>query len=153
MILSVHFLAGAAIAAKIQNPVLGLFFAFLSHFLLDLVPHQEYHIYNIKARKWKESFFDFLKVSLDIFIGIFIFLILTKNIFWGAAGGFLAALPDGLIFLSLLFPKIKILDYLRKYHEKIHWFKDAKTGCEKVSFFWRIFSQVLIGAASIIFLQ
>jgi hypothetical protein len=39
-----HALVGAAIAAKIPNPVISLPLAFASHFILDMVPHWNPHL-------------------------------------------------------------------------------------------------------------
>jgi len=39
-----HVLAGAVIAAKVQNPFLAIPLAFASHFILEKVPHWNPHI-------------------------------------------------------------------------------------------------------------
>lgn len=39
-----HAIVGAAIAAKITNPLIGIPLAFGSHFILDMVPHWNPHI-------------------------------------------------------------------------------------------------------------
>ncbi len=138
MVLSVHILTGAAIAVKTQNPILGLLFAFFSHYLIDIIPHQEYSIQNIKDRRWKNSFGEFSKVFLDILIGLLIVLIFTKDYFLAILGGFLAILPDALT----------LLDFLHQNHDKIHWFKNNK----KISLFWEILSQIIVAGISIIIL-
>ena len=89
MVLTVHILTGAVIAAKTQNPILGLLFAFLSHYLVDTIPHEEYRIQNIQGGQWKNSFKDFLKIFLDILVGFFLAIALSKNYF-AVLGGFSA---------------------------------------------------------------
>lgn len=50
-----HALAGAAIAVKVGNPFLVLPLAFLSHFILDIFPHWNPHLYTEKTRDGKVS--------------------------------------------------------------------------------------------------
>jgi len=42
MILSTHFITGAAVAGFTENPVLVIAIPFVLHLLLDLIPHWEY---------------------------------------------------------------------------------------------------------------
>jgi hypothetical protein len=141
MVLTVHILIGAAVAEKTGNPILGLLFAFLSHYLMDAIPHQEYSIRGIEEGRWKNSSKNFLKIFLDILIGFFLITIFSKNYFLAFLGGFSAILPDILTFLYFIFPKIKPLHLLSKFHKKTHWFKNYKI---KIPLFWGIFTQVLI---------
>lgn len=47
-----HVLVGATIATKISNPLVSLPLAFLSNFLLDLLPHWNPHLYTeLQAKK------------------------------------------------------------------------------------------------------
>ncbi len=137
MILFCHLLVGALIAAKIKIIPLALLLAFLSHYILDFIPHTEYSIKNIKGRNWRKSILDFLKVTLDISLGVLLILIFSKNqpiIFIGAL---FAVLDDGFSLLGLIFPS-RLLKIYYDFQRKIHFFKS-----KKISLFWRIFSQVL----------
>jgi hypothetical protein len=148
MILSAHILTAAAIASKVPNPILGIFLAFLSHYLLDAIPHKEYSVKNIFERNWKDSLSDFLKVSLDGLLGVFlVYLIADKNIFiyLGALAGIV---PDGIAFLSLLFPKYKLLNIHQSFH---HWLHENFQK-RKIPAFWEIFSQIAVLALAIYFL-
>lgn len=147
MILAVHILAGAAIAVKTQSPILGLSLAFFSHFLLDLFPHKEYQIKNIRTKQWSKSGLDLLKIFLDFFLGMLIILIMAGDLPRAIAGGLLGISADGLTFLSLVFPKIKPLESFCLLHKKLHWFKN-----KKIPLFWEVFSQTLIVFAAIYFL-
>ncbi|MDO8663486.1 MAG: hypothetical protein Q7K28_01435 [Candidatus Wildermuthbacteria bacterium] len=152
MILTTHLLIGAAIAQKFQNPVLGLFLAFLSHYFLDSLVHRDYGIDRIKEASWKNSFFDLSKVFLDGSFGIFLILLLSDNIFLALAGGFFAILPDGLGFLHLTFPKIRILSLHSLLIQKTHWFK--KYGFyKKIPLLWGISTQILIAILAIYYLR
>lgn len=172
MILTCHLLTGAAIALKIQPTPLALILAFLSHYLLDIIPHREYSIKNIFEKRWSKSFFDFLKVFLDIAFGALLILFLSKNQPIIYAGALFAILPDGFTFLALIFLKIKILRKHRNFHQNIiHFFKilenpvllikKGESGVNKKppqflsSKIWlgcKIFSQVLVGGLAIFFL-
>lgn len=145
MILTTHLLVGAAIASKTKFlPLpLSLLLAFLSHYLLDALPHREYSVKNIKRKIWKKSLSDFLKVFLDVFIGSFILLALSKNLLLALAGGLFAILPDGLILLGLLFPN-RLLKLHSNFHQKMHFPKD-----KKIPIFWGIFSEVLVSIVAI----
>ena len=77
MILLIHLLLGALIGQKITNPILAIVLAFLSHYLLDLLPHVEYGIKNIEEERWKRAFPEFVRVFFDFCAGIFLILIVT----------------------------------------------------------------------------
>lgn len=148
MILFPHFLAGAAITSQIQSAPLAMLLAFLSHYLLDVLPHIEYRIGDIKARNLQKSFFSFVKITLDILIGIFIVLSLAQKPLLALMGGFFAILPDGLTFLSFFFLKNKLLQkHLFFHHQKIHFLRN-----KKIPFFGKILIQVSVIAVSIFFL-
>ena len=170
MILSAHILTGAAILSKTTNPILGFLFAFLSHYLLDFLPHREYSIDNILKKEWKQTKNEFLKVFLDVFIGFLIVLIVLflKNkgemdiwrfyfqnlpIF---LGGFLGILADGLTFLYLLLPKSKFLETLHNFHRKIHFLnsrnKLSPNPAPPKGAGLGLFTQLLIGVLAIYFL-
>ena len=106
MVFTPHFLLGVAIASKILNPAISLPLAFLSHYVLDLIPHEEYSIDNIYKKQWRKSYIDFLKIFFDCCLGITIALFFTRNPI-AILGGFLALLPDFFIFLSILFRNSK----------------------------------------------
>lgn len=149
MILTVHLLAGAVITQKFPNLFLGLFLAFLSHYFLDFLFHREYIIKNIIEKRWRNSFFDFLKVALDISFGILLILVLSKNILLALAGGFLGILPDGLTLLFLIFPKNGLFERHYYFHRRIiHFF--AK---KKIPLFWGILSQILTAFIAVYFLR
>ncbi|MDO8486638.1 MAG: hypothetical protein Q7S77_03020 [Candidatus Staskawiczbacteria bacterium] len=148
MILAAHLLLGAVVASKINNIPVAIIMALLSHYYLDLIPHIEYSIKNIKEKQWHKSTPDILKVFLDFLFGILIILIFSNNqpIIYICA--FVALIPDSLTVISLIRPN-KILSEHDKFHtEKIHFLK-----YKKISTFWRILSQILVIIISIILLK
>lgn len=129
MILLVHMLLGAAIALHIKNPILAIILAFLSHYFLDLFPHNEYNINNISEKRWKKTLPEFQKVFLDFLIGILLILLFSNNGLIIYICAFFAILPDG---LSLLW-------HSNFHQDKVHFLKH-----KKISSFWRILTQILI---------
>lgn len=148
MILTVHLLTGAAIASRIKFAPMALVLAFLGHYLLDFIPHQEYSIKNIKERQWRNSFLDFLKIGVDICFGILLIFIFSKNEPMIYAGALSAILTDSFTFLGLIFPN-RILKIHDNFHQKIHPAPSKRGG---VPLFVGIFSQVLVFSLAIFFL-
>jgi len=151
MILLVHLLFGAAIGSVVKSIPIAILLAFLSHYLLDLFPHIEYPISNIEKKQWRKTIPDFSRVFLDFCLGFLLIAVFSNSstsqeqlIIYICA--FFAILPDGFTLLSKVAP-IKILKIHNKFHEKIHFLK-----YEKISNFWRIFSQIVIVIISIILL-
>lgn len=127
MILTSHILAGAAIGSQINNPVLAATFAFISHFVLDFIPHpEEYNIDNLKTKKFNKYFIkDLIKVFIDFILGFIIVFYFSRGSFNFSnilIGAFFGALPDGLQFLSFQF-NFKFLQVSQKFHIKVHFFK------------------------------
>ncbi len=139
MILLAHLLLGAAIGTAVKNPILAVILALLSHYLLDLLPHIEYPIENIKQKQWHKARKDFFKVAVDIISGIILILLFSKNYPIIYICAFFAILPDGFSLLSLTFPN-KIFSKHDYFHtKKVHHLKD-----KKISRFWRIYIQVVL---------
>jgi hypothetical protein len=148
MMLFCHILAGAAIAAKINIPLLAFSLAFLSHYILDCVPHWEYSIDNILSKQWKQSKKEFLKGGVDFLFGILLVFALVKNQPIVYIAVFFAILPDGLTLINLLFPN-KFLTILGNFHKKTHWFKKEPFSKSKIIFISGILSQVLISILAV----
>ena len=148
MMLFCHILAGAAIAVKIDIPLCAFLLAFLSHYILDCVPHWEYSIGNILKKEWKKTKIDFLKGGIDFLFGILLVFALAKNqpIIYIAA--FFAILPDGLTLVNLLFPN-KFLTILGNFHKKTHWFKKFPFSKSKIIFILGFLSQISISIFAI----
>lgn len=153
MILICHLLAGAAIATKVRNPFLGLPLAFLSHYVLDFIPHEEYEIspkrsIDGKIKNWTPLF---LKIGADFLIGVLILLIISKNKILALSGGFLGILGDFDNVVSL-FPslrKIKFLSSHTNFHAKYLYYFANK----KIPLWVKILSQVFVILITIYFLR
>jgi hypothetical protein len=120
MTLSAHAVVGAALSSAFRlNPGASLLIGFMSHFLLDRVPHWDYELpsanidevnpFNNDLPINRQAWRDWSKIGLDVFLGLsftFIFFLSNgQNFSWlsllaGALGGML---PDG---LQLLYMKL-----------------------------------------------
>lgn len=137
MLLAPHILTGAAIAAQFSNPFVGMLFAFLSHFVLDSIPHWEYSIKPLKQIKTRGVLYVrpiLYRVLLDMTIGFVVVILVMAlsgkhiSLDIGIFGGFFAALPDGLTFLLYLSPKNRLirvpLYIVYAIHRKLHFNKE-----------------------------
>jgi len=147
MIWSAHLLLGAAIGSKINNVYLAFSLAFISHYILDIIPHIEYPIENLKNKNWPKLLIDIAKIFFDFSIAIAIILIFSSNKPEIYICAFLGILPDLVTGFNHLFPEIafKIHD---RFHKKIHFLEH-----KKISNFWRITSQVIVIIISIALLK
>lgn len=143
MILLFHLFIGAVIAAKIKYLPLVILIAFLGHYFLDLLPHNEYLLENIKKKKWKKSGTDFLKLIIDLTIGLVLILfthyITRTNYSLIAVSSFFSILPDILLVLREIFPTNKILEKNLAIHKKIHFLK-----YKKIPLWGRLITQLMI---------
>lgn len=118
MILSVHATFGAAVASLIPtHPVTGFALGFISHFILDAIPHRDYDLVSVDhdpdgksqgidviVNKFK-LIRDVLLASADGLVGLSLaFLLFFDPIYpWIFLFGALGALaPDIIVFLFLL---------------------------------------------------
>ena len=136
MVLSTHVVAGAALAQLFpQNPALGFGVAFVSHFVLDMIPHWDYRLVSLEAgatgQKIDKEFkinpafvADLMKIGADLLLGLILaFLVFYPDskldlliLFLGVSG---ALLPD---FLQFVFYKFRPfwLKPLQRFHIWIH---------------------------------
>lgn len=135
MVLATHLVAGAALGQVVGQPVLALIAGFLSHFLLDAVPHWDYRLASLQSNPSdrldttmtlnRDFVSDLAKIFLDLLLGLLAVLFaanllanwhLSGALIWGSAG---ALLPDFLQFayFRLGWPALKVL---QRFHVWIH---------------------------------
>jgi hypothetical protein len=142
MTLTTHAIVGAALASAVPtHPVVAFSVGFCSHFLLDAIPHWDYHLDSMSEDKknpmatdmkiGKSFFFDLCKIGADFLLGfVLAFLFfgslgdfsLNTALFFGAIG---AVLPDALQFLYFKW-RHQPLTALQKFHLSIHAEKELK---------------------------
>ena len=135
MVLTAHAITGTALASLTPNePLVGFTVGFLSHFILDAVPHWDYFLRSMKkdennpmnnnmtinADFWR----DLLKIGFDAMLGISLAYLIfgfymkysTLIILCGVIG---AMMPDALQFAYMKW-KHEPLTSLRRFHLWIH---------------------------------
>lgn len=135
MTLTTHAIVGAA-AAKLfpQHYVLAFSAAFVSHFLIDAIPHWDYHLRSFKRDEDNplnsdmvfglNFILDMLDISFDFFLAIILPLLIFGSlefsqlliVFCGVVGG---VLPDALQFVYFKFRHEPLIS-LQKFHQWIH---------------------------------
>ena len=115
---------------------------------MDLLPQTEYLVKNIRGGQWSKSLPDFLKVFLDVILGLTIVFLTVGYTPLILTAAFLAILPDGLTLLYCVFPGNKILGEHLRAHSAINAFCENK----KIPAFWGVASQIAIIAIAIFFL-
>jgi len=133
MTLSTHMIVGTAVASLFpNNPALGFGAAFLSHFVLDTIPHWDYAIAmkngssDIKDMdiEFNKSFVkSFVKISSDVALGFIISLILIFTLHFSSWPALMAGCLGGMMpdFLQLVYMKFKHEPFLslQKFHRWI----------------------------------
>ena len=131
MILSLHTTAGAVLASNCGNIWQVILLGIVSHYFLDSLPHVEYKIKNIQTGNLKKAAKEFVKIFIDLSIGLIIILYLIKNKSFDRSvliliGSFFALIPDGLLFLDCCVKNkdkniiTKFLKIHSNFHEKTH---------------------------------
>ncbi|MFA6022482.1 MAG: hypothetical protein WC781_00160 [Candidatus Pacearchaeota archaeon] len=121
----IHALAGIFIGKSLNSLILISLLAFISHFLLDMIPHWDGHFDKsdfIKSGKAKIKKSTFLLRAVDGILGIsaIIFFYYQFNLIGVLIGGFFAVLPD-MIKIGY-YSKLKNNKYFNnylKFHAKI----------------------------------
>lgn len=152
MIFIFHVAAGILIARKVKFLPLAALLAFLSHYILDFIPHPEYSAQNIKNKRWKKSRPDFLRVMLDVGLGLTLIVIahhVTKISYFALLiTSFFSILPDMLSALNWQYPNNKILKYHAYLHQKIHFQEEPESkkhgANRKTSAYMKVFWQILV---------
>lgn len=135
MVLSTHFVLGGVIGLALHSsPATALAAGVASHFLLDTLPHWDYHLASLEGggdaatknmRVLSRDFIhDLAKIGADVLIGIVGLWLLTKYldrpatlaVWLGAVGG---VLPDAMQFVYFKL-RWRILFYLQSFHQWIH---------------------------------
>ena len=131
MLYTPHFLTGAVILKYIPNPVMGLPFAFFSHFLLDLTPHNDF---GLRPGITLKEFWQTEKKSRNLIVAalffdyflcaaVFIWILFSFRSYLLLLGGIAGVLPDALEQLLMLFGIA-----LPGWQDKLQWRVQAKYG-------------------------
>lgn len=145
-------LVGSLMVIWLKNKPAAIVLAFLSHYLLDLLPHVEYPIQEPAKKFWKTTLSDYIKVFLDFCLGLFlIFIFANQPVAYVCA--LVAIIPDILTILSRLFSNLKspdapkplvILKNFLDIHDNFHLKRVHFLKYKKISNFWRILTQLAV---------
>ena len=147
MILLAHMLFGAATGHLIKNSVLAVILAFFGHYFLDLFPHIDYSVDNLKNKSWKKSLPDISKIALDISSAFLIIFLFSSNDLLIYISAIVALIPDSMTLISKIFPNKLFLWHDYVHTQKIHFLK-----YKKISSIWRVLTQVIAIFISILIL-
>lgn len=132
MILASHIIAASAITSSlvlkpptIANAAAIFFISFVSHYLLDFIPHWEYELSFFNGENKKFFLKDLIKIFIDLSLGAIIgFLIIGlsvsfEGIFKLSLIIFFSCLPDILEAGSIFWKKFSFVQ-LKKMHYFFH---------------------------------
>jgi hypothetical protein len=132
MILTTHAIVGGAVASLFpSHPVLVAGLAFVSHFVIDAIPHWDYPLHSISVKPGADNrtlkldralVLDLTSIGFDACAGVALALWLfatpaTTGVI--ALGAFAGILPDPLQFVHSLYPH-QPLTSLQRFHQWIH---------------------------------
>lgn len=127
MNLLVHTTAGVIVAQYTRNPLLGFLYGFLSHLILDMIPHGDSLMYkrykNKELSVKKAAAKTVLDAIASIILAVIFFNINLPSSDWVLSMAIIGAvIPDVLIGLYELWePRApKILKTIHKWHFKNH---------------------------------
>ena len=129
MILAPHAIVGAAVSSALPGyPILGFLLALVSHYIIDLIPHNHYEHGSFIIKETKsiasfvnnaKAFYQLLMISFDFFVGVFFAVLIFSRdwdtlltAFLGVAGG---VLPDFLRFFYYKYKKEPFIAFA-KFH-------------------------------------
>lgn len=124
MTLTTHATLGAVIGHAVGNPILAFVFGFISHFMIDMIPHGDTGLadnYKVHKKKKKTAL---AYVMVDAIFCIFFVLMLAntkdlnsmQNFTWGIVGGVLPDLLTGVYEIT----KSKTLKWFNTVHFYFH---------------------------------
>ena len=146
MTLTTHATLGAVIGHAVGNPLLAFVGGFISHFLIDMVPHGDTGLsdnFRIHKRRRKQAV---AYVLVDAIIAIFFVLLLAntrdidsvRTFTWGIVGG---VLPDLLVGIYEI-TKTPLLRWFNTLHFYFHDFFVRTKG--DVPLYYALMAQVVL---------
>lgn len=143
MLLTPHALVGGAIGASSDNMVYIIILAFLSHFVLDALPHTDWGTWHDYVEDAKLKWYDYLLFAFDALTTLTIAGILYYRGYDSKIiiAGFVAVLIDiidNVPFWKNQLRKIFLFNWMHEVHERIH-FK-----LNKKYWYWGVVTQLII---------
>lgn len=126
MNLSAHVAVGAAVGYLTKNPVLGFAAGFLSHHIIDSLPHTDGGSLEVDVKNFAKDKRIITIVAIDfVLLTLVVLFLYTLHGFYlpmvlGAIGGALPDLIDNMPFWSPRLRKIYPFNYYHRFHEYFH---------------------------------
>jgi hypothetical protein len=147
-----HALTGAVIAIAIQQPLVAISFAFISHYLTDFIPHFSFPTKDIFKRKFNTLLIADALVCI-LLVGL-VYLMFPANWLLIAVCMFIATSPDFAwayyrLYLEKLKGKKPKLDPLNQWHHDIQASSDsrfARRGLRNELLWFSMTSILILGA-------
>jgi len=126
MNLSAHVAVGATVGYFTGNPALGFVAGFLSHHVIDALPHTDGGSFKVNVKDFAKDIRIIKIVAIDLVlmtvIGLFLY---TLHGFYlpmvlGAIGGAMPDIIDNMPFWSPRLRKIFPFNYYHRFHEYFH---------------------------------
>jgi hypothetical protein len=114
-----HVLTGAAIGLAIQQPILVVPLAILSHFILDVIPHFDHEVYRHGSKYFIRIMALDTSVSVSSIIALMIFF--PAHAWVIALGAFFAILPD--LLWPIHYATGRKKHWYFTFHSMIQWFE------------------------------
>lgn len=152
MLLTPHALVGVSIGASTDNIPLIIVLAFLSHFILDMIPHFDWGTWH-KEEDFKLELKDYLLVGFDGLMMILVLNWLWNNnnfdnlMLWGSFSAILVDLIDNVPFwknwIRNFFPfnKLHLLHKLVQYRLKLQYW------------YWGVITQLIVIVVSLLVIR
>lgn len=116
-----HVLAGTAIGLAVKQPALVAVLAFLSHFVLDAIPHYDYGDRPGTKLWWKIWTVD----AVTSFLAIALLALAVPELAWAViAGGICGELPD--VFWVYYLKSGKPAFWFFRFHAWIQWSETSR---------------------------
>lgn len=147
MFLTVHSTIGALIGQNVSTPLVAFIFGYISHWLIDAIPHGDENLIPKNFDKKQRIKRLFVIGAIDLLGSLLVLTILSRltlfnlNMVVASIG---AITPDILWGFSSLLPKKTPWEFLNSWHNKIHWL--FKT---QISFKLGIVIQLLVLALTV----
>ncbi len=121
MLIAAHSISGGVVGEAIGNPFLAILFGFVSHFLLDLIPHFD----TTDDGKLTKRQLILIGIDGSIGLAIIVYLLMGYTIdpvsfLAGAFGAIIPDLFDNVKLWEVSFRKSKFGEPFHAFHELVH---------------------------------
>ena len=148
MIITDHALFGAVLATKTESLPLAFLLGFISHFILDAIPHLDpgtiTNPYGDKKIKWPKWVYLFVLADFAVTIMIFYFFQNRPNfnlMILGGLGGISVDVIEN--FPSEFIKNLPILKQIQWLHTKTHYWLPTE------KWYWGLFTSIIVAGGSV----